>query len=423
MKIEHLLTEDVESLEEKLGNLSQLGVGSMINVLRQRETGGGRYNSPGITKNQNKFQGSWGNTIGATSEIVDIGQLKKGIADIRKAFRDNEQARAFALYIGGTAVAFGVFDAESLRGQTRTGRLAFDLSKFQQQVDAIDQETTDKMSDWQRNYGSGAAKTATSSYKEKDREDYYTKKVEKEVYTGQTASTGELINKIELIQKIADMVKQPLTAKLVLNDTAGLERRRVRMNQRQIDQGAADLRTRLAKYKLSKKPSATSFEEFLEFVNGAKKAAGSVQFAGYTYSTTGTDDYSKTSAAAIMQGKPFFIEYKAQDPGAYSALKIQYKFDRATMTIRPIYGEWSQAGTYERQVGILDHAMYLKGQLGNLDLNSKEAVIPVLLNLVKDKQYKKAKVYVNSLKQLGQDWPELDVISKSIEVELAKEKK
>src|SRR5271163_4733907 len=139
MLVSELLYENI--LVEKLGNLSQLKVGSMINIVKQSGnmgSGSGRRSSgPHTSPIANKFgAGHTRSDIGANSQIIDVGVLKDGIKSLRQAFKKHETAKAFALYVGGKAVAFGTFDAHDLGGQARGGVFAYDLTPLEGEVKA-----------------------------------------------------------------------------------------------------------------------------------------------------------------------------------------------------------------------------------------------------------------------------------------------
>jgi hypothetical protein len=75
--------ENTGSVKEDIGNLAQLNLGPMINLLRQR-----RYYA------QSKFDS---NVFGTQNEIVDGGILKNGLKGIRKAYRDVYQEGSYKI--------------------------------------------------------------------------------------------------------------------------------------------------------------------------------------------------------------------------------------------------------------------------------------------------------------------------------------
>ena len=120
------MTTDHLNLLEDLGNLAQLDVGPLINVLKQsggHNVGSGRS----IGHVEKTFHREWDMPIGSNSPIVDIGNLKDGIKTLRKAFKTYETAVAFAVYIGGKAAMFGTSDSYTLAGGSRVSKLAYDF--------------------------------------------------------------------------------------------------------------------------------------------------------------------------------------------------------------------------------------------------------------------------------------------------------
>src|SRR5271154_6472566 len=139
MLVSELLYES--TLFEKLGSLTDLKVGSMINILKQSghmgSGSGRRASGPHTSHIGNKFGADHTRSdIGANSQIIDVGVLKDGIKGLRQAFKKHESAKAFALYVGGKAVAFGTFDAHALGGQARGGIFAYDLTPLESEVKA-----------------------------------------------------------------------------------------------------------------------------------------------------------------------------------------------------------------------------------------------------------------------------------------------
>jgi hypothetical protein len=385
----------------------------MINVLKQAGGGGwGRRDSNDfIGQVGGKFHGY---DIGSTSEIVDVGQIKDGIKGLRKAYKTHPAASAFAIYIGGTAVMFGTFEAHTLAGSSRAGRLAYDLSAYKEILDrihagkysrpAISTASTKEPGYWEREQAERSGKIAKAAH-----------------YAGRMVSTSELSNLFDDIMVIAKETNQPVTAKLVMSDAEAAQKRKKRYSNRDIEAGVEDLKTRLTKFKLSKKPTAASIEQFLDM---AMKSPGKiVQFAGRSYKLTATS-YDKLDPAALLSGKSFVTRYACTDPGAYDSLDLTYAFDPATSMLKPISAVWydrtDPTTPHNRQEAVLDGAIYSKGALGVRDLDDKKAVITKLLGMAKDAQWQKVITIVGALKKAGKDWPELDIVEKSALAEKGK---
>lgn len=409
-------------LVEKLGTLAQLGVGPLINILKQHK--GGRH---GLTPVRSKFDTKYGySQIGSESEIVDIGPIKKGLADIRKAYKtiqadDNANAEGFALYIGGKPIAFAVFDSEALAGSTRTGKMAFDLAAFKPAIDQIDQERTAEIqakAAWKR----PADPTRITTAQDREERWYSSKKdaydVETHRYQGEIFATSQLKEFFELAGKIAEIVKQPLTAKAVLGDRSAQKKRQKRYKDREIYDGAGDLKKRLAIYKNKKKPTVNSIDEFIAM--SLKSPGKQVRFAGVTYSLKSTS-YDKVDPTELLRGKTFTVRYSSTDPGVYDSVNITYSYSPATNQLLPIFAVWydraEASDRNKRQEAVLDAPGYLRMKLGVSDLENKDAVIKKLLEKFKSNQYHEVLLLVDSLTKAGADWPELNAIQKSATVE------
>lgn len=409
MKINEIFNEslDESQLNEKLGNLAQLKLGRLVNLLRQSRTAG---------EDERRFQDR---NIGAGSEIIDVGELTKGIASLRKAYKSAndgpgaESAVAFALYIGDTAIAFGRFTSDVLRGSTREGTFAYDLTPFKE---ILDKQFDDRQAA-NPNVKMYRASNALTSYHEKP-PSYFSTSKEPRRYTGVELPTSGLGTKIDEFAELAKLVGEPLTAKIVMSDKASDAKRLERYSNRQIESGRESLSRRLERYKLSKKPSANTVEEFIEYVKGVRKVADKVQFAGFTYSTTPERD--TVDVGSLMSGHPFRIRYRASDPGSWEYLTITYVFDKNSMTIKPSHAVWTNKETRNSFSAVLDADAYIRGQLGDVNTQDKDSVIPALLAKIKAKEFRKVQDILTGLKQAGRDWPELAIIQRSVDAELEK---
>lgn len=405
-------------LVEKLGTLSQLGIGPLINVLKQPIIGTSRTGRGGEAGEVgSKF---YGHEIGSTSEIRNVGVIKDGLKSIRKAYKTNEGARAFALYIGDKPVLFGIYDDYDLAGSSRTGRLAYDLNAFKSTIDEIDAEKAAGASTWAK-----PSPTQITTYREKEQYEFEKRrgKTKPRQFQGQAAPTSQLADVINLIMEVAKRVGQPVTAKLVMIDTAAGSKRTKRYTSRQIGDGVKDLRARLAIYKNMKKPTVDTIEDFVAM--SVKNQGKQVRFAGTTY-VLKTSGYDKLDPGALLAGKPFEISYSSSDPGVYDSLRVTYAFDAASNMLKPVYAVWydrrNPADRYSRQEAVLDGPGYLKVKLSVTDLDDKKAVIPKILEKFKASQYSEVIYLIDALKKAGKDWPEIDTIEKSAKLELERKK-
>lgn len=394
MKITDMLNED-------LGNLAQLKVGKMIDILKQPSHT--RRGSSHISGVGTKFYNS---PISTTSEIKDVGVLKKGLSSLRKAFKDNEGAEAFAVYIGNHAVMFGLTDAYNLAGSSRDSKIAYDLTPWTDVIDAM----------YAGQYRKPAAATA------KTKEPYY-RDEKPRYYAGDMISTGSLAPLFDIMQAVSDQTKQPITAKLVMRDTeAEAKRQKRRLTKNEIEYGTKDLKTRLAVYKNSKKPTANTIDEFIAM--SLRKPGSKVQFAGTTYNLTASS-YDKIDPVNLLRGATFSTSYSSADPGVYDSLVITYKYDSETNQLLPIKARWTDRrdpnNRYGTQEAVLDPRLYVVDALKTRKLD-KDVVLPKLLGMFKSNQHDEVERVMQALESMGLEWPEIAVIRKSITAEKAAKK-
>lgn len=411
-------------LQEKLGNLAQLKLGGLVDILKQD----GRY---GVGK---KFvQARPYYQPGNTSEIIDVGELKGGIKGLRKAYRDagnkieNNTIAAFAVYLNNQAVAFGLYDADKLAGRTREGMFAYDLSQFKQQIEAEYEKRTADIPTW-RKPGKMVTKTAYDKTKH-DYENWSSNelKMVTRKFAGGSTSTQDLANFLDVLHNIAEQIEGKVTLKLVTADRAGHNRSQDRRINRPEEfdprierlRAAADLKKRLVRFKNAKRPTAENIQQFLELVT--KKAAGVVNFSGKSWQTSpekaGT--YEVIDPTDLLRGKPFVINYRSAEPGAYDSLKISYRYDPKTNLVRPWQASWYAQG-HREQTEIMDPEYWLQSTLKINDLD-KPTVIKNMLSRMKDSPnestYRVLEKSIKALRDMGLDWPELAVIEKSINAE------
>lgn len=397
MKVFELLSHantQPELLVEKLGNLSQLKAGKLINVLRQ-----GTYGRSHLTASEDgsKFSSIPGiKVLGTESEIVDAGVIKKGISDLRKAYRqhggEDEDVAAFALYVDGQAVAVGRFSTYDLAGSSRFGLLAYDLTPVK---DAL----------------SPKAKVTSA----KQEENWRTGKMVN--FTGEITTTAALGTFIEKLLGLAG--DKRVTCKLVLADKELVGKRRerhARLTGKEVFTGLEALNNRLKKFKLSKMPTADTIDEFIE---KAKTETGkAIQFAGRTFSTTPRSYGEKIDPIALLSGKEieFDVSYENVEPGEYDSLLIYYVMKPKTGSIAPWKAVYNSKvdDKLERVTAVLDHERYLKRHHGVKDASDKNDVMKALLTRVKNGEKMQAKEMISALRQAKKDWPELDVVEKSL---------
>lgn len=390
-------------INEDLGNLTQLNAGPLINVLKQSgyyaSRNRGRYSSS-ASEIRNRFQQ---HGIGSTSEIVDIGVLKQGMKNLRKGFKDHETARGFVAYIGNKAVMFGITDAHDLAGSSRESLIAYDLTKWAEVIDQM--------------YAGKYTKPRTSTFKQEEPSRWGDTPDRPRNYAGTVMDTGYLSSLFTLMQEISKQTNEPLTAKLILNDTAAIQKQRQRLSAREINAGTKDLRTRLAMYKNSKKPTVGSVKEFIAM--SLRNPGARVQFAGTTYNLK-SSSYDKVDPTNLLKGLPFSVSYSSADPGIYDSLNIVYKFDTATNQLLPIKATFTdrRGGKYANQEEILDPRLYIIDATKSRDFD-KDSMIPMLLKMLVDRKYDTVNKVMKALTMMGNDWPELVSIRKSLDAAIA----
>ena len=417
MKIK--MIKESQQVNEDLGNLAQLKLGNLANLLKQdRHTGIG-----------NKFTKTAYYGPGNTSEIIDAGVLKNGIQGLRKAYRsaqgENDPIVAFAVYLNNKAVAFGLYDADKLAGKTREGEFAYDLSGFEAQIDAAHEKENEGVPQWRQS----RKIEPTSSYDKKDyhyprgynhdREDIIRK------FVGSTESTGEMAAFLAKLDQIAELIGGTLTLKLVTADRAGhkrgQERRNAAITKDEYLDAAEDLKRRLARYKNAKRPTAESIHKFLEMAT--KGAASVVNFGGNAWSTKPGNGYGNTlDPVSLLNGKPFVVEYSTAEPGSYATLKISYRYDKRDNTIRPWQAQWSTKD-HKSKVEVMDPEYWVQSTL-NVPNLEKPTVIKQMLTRIKespnDSTFGTIEKSIGAMRAMGEDWPEFGIIEKSIAAERAK---
>ena len=403
-----------DALLENLGNLEQLNLGPLVNVLRQTIRRSTRYGDE-ASPIGNKFPPSHSGP-GNTSEITDIGVVKDGIKSIRKAYKAKPNSQGFALYLNNKAVLFAVANDYDIAGSSRTLKVAYDFTPWADKIEAIIKK------DYRYN------RPILSTFKtnvDKEREEYnfttsaYNKIIEK--HAGIVTNTGTLITIITILDSISKELGIPITAKLMSSDTAGQQRRinRYRLQPTQIRQGVNDLQTRLAVYKNSKRPSAATINDFIRL--SLSKPGAIVQFAGSTYRLTPKESYTKIDPASILRGSTFKAEYESRDPlNSSGTVDLTYKYDRETNQLLPIFAEWYDRTDdnvrYNRQSMIVNTPVYLKHTF-KIKTFDPSTVFPLLLSLYESgtaDNIKKLKNILAALRADGIDWPELDTIESEL---------
>lgn len=415
-------------LNEDLGTLQKLNVGPLIDILKQSTYTSNRHRNHEAGNIGKKFYNSF--YITNTSEITDPFPITQGIKSLRKAYLNNEQnePKAFAIYLNNTAVGFGLFDYSDLRSTSKFGIFAFDLTPFAAIVNQIDDDEFNKNKPSWGNQVREPSKI--QSYHEKqphvyssDREKPGFVEPKPLKYQGKLFSPKDIdrfLNKLELI---ANAIDGKITTRLVLRDKENIKKRNQRMvnTPNSIRDFRDDLTRRLSIYKNSKKPTVDTIEQFIKY--SLNHPGKTVQFDGYTYKLSADTMTDKIPAQSLLLGKSFTVYYSCVDPGSYNSMKITYRFDRSSNQLLPIYAVWDIKSKDNTKISsykaILDPSGYIKSMLGT-EIISKDNIIKGILGKMKNGDFSEADKLIVAAKKMGESWPELDVIQKSIDAEKLK---
>lgn len=414
-----------EILNERLGTLAQLNLGPLAQLLKLDVSisgrSRGRQRPDRITSVANKFVGD---NIGSTSEIIDIGAIKN-MAAIKKAFKAHtpEQwsaasPKGFVLYLNEKAILFGIVDEDDIRKSVPEIRVAYDFrgTNIEEYLTRFEQEDKEaNLGKWRYNPNI----TPRSSEQDIKRIEYENNE-RKEILipvVGKIMSVGELARLINLVTEILKKMGESLTAKIIMSDVTASNKRSSRQTIAYALQKTGDtLKTRLVKYKNTKKPTANSIQEFIHMA--MTRQAKVINFNGRPFNTEVSNYENKIEPQSLLKGIPFRISYKSADPNVHGGVGIRFVYDITSGKLVPIEAEYGD--TYsERVTVVLDDPLWLKTQVGKIE---KPIIIPLLLKYVKVESFSEAKLIIDVLKRLGVDWPELDMIQKSINIEMAKKK-
>ena len=398
-------------LTEKLGNLAQLNLGPLADILKQD-------NWHGVGK---KFSGNVSHTLSSTSEIIDAGDLKNGLAGLRKAYRAHDPASghiaAFAVYLAGHAVAFGLFDAYSLAGKTRSGMFSYNLNNYKDQLQAVaDAANKDKPS-WRQT----PAMKPSSAYDKEERSGGW--RSEPEVVTikkfaGNSISVDSLSQVLDIIHQIGNTTNQPVTLKLVVSDVAASNKRSERyINNKVVQDAGKELAKRLIAYKNSKRPTADTIQDFIRMVMG--KEAAVVNFGGQPWRSAG-NSYNTVDPMKLMSGVPFVIQFASATPDSYNHIAISFRYNSKNNQIVPWQARYRDEQTNKDKIIPIDLEMWATATLDIPDLE-KPTVIKKMLTMLKNsptvQTFDTLERAIGAFTDHGVDWPEFEVIKRSIAAE------
>lgn len=375
-----MLLEEILILSEKLGNLSKLNAGALLPGLMAPTLGSKnqkkkirgdkrdieqKLNDRIMSYHSHKSSYVVARDIGNKSKISDLGPIKS-FAEIKKTQEDNA---GFAIYLNNKIV-FLIIPEDDLNRRATQMKASWYPSAFEE----------------------GASNEA--------KVDAVTPTIMKTMIDG-------------LIKKSP---KGAVTAKIISSDEDRIKSRYTQYSEFGGEEfsGKKALAARLAKYKLTKNPSAKDIEEFFTMALSGKNSK--IRLDDKTYELSDGYETVKTNAAnaAIFKGKPFKIKYTSinisRDYSPAQTVIITMKFFPETMTIAPISIEHSgnlKAKAFNKDEYIRDK-LDIKGEI------SKEIIIKKLLTLIKDNKLNDAKNGLKFVRNAEYDWPELDRIEKAI---------
>lgn len=409
-------------LKEYMGNLTKLNAPKLLNALKQdyneRNHGVINTHAPGKFISPNY-------RISSTSEIIDVGPVKN-IADIRKAYRKIEkdsnthEVAGLALKIGNTTVLMATTNSYNIAGPSRISMVAWDFEQFKKFHDEYWEEINADKKEWNKK-----RPTPTSSSRDKEERDWSVgygekAKYKKVHYTGTAKRTEDLKELINEVKSIADKANQPMNLVLIMRDDIAIKKQSDRYSIKvELNKTGDTLLDRLTAFKNSKKPKANNIREFVDA--SMKKLVPQIQFAGKLYNLS-SDSKVDITGEALLKGKPFYITYKEAGNPYGSDIKIGYVYDINSGGIVPIVGSYvdytkPSKGSYSyhnRVNEVLDPVLYAKKVLGISDPNDKKEMITSILEMIKNNDLNKAANRLSIARQLGHDWPELDVVQKSL---------
>ena len=439
-------------LMEDLGNLAQLKVGPMIDILKQPHiTGGhGRRGRPHISSITRKFS-DYSTPLGFSSEISDFIPLKDGFKSLRdefkKATNSNKVPVGFALYVDQKAIAFAVTDYEQLRGGSRISKMAYDFTPFEAIIRRKEDEAHAARPKYFRDNGVPNRERLKTDkeempyfYKDYDKSDEENAaeeaKLKPKQYRGDVFTTDSINGIFKKIQEYVAELGGKLSIKLVFRDVKSDLKRRTRYSNPPLDRfdksegygsetiAFKDLKRRLAIYKNQKKPTVDSIEQFIKV--SLTHPGQTVRFDGLTYKLTAST-YDKIDPLHLLRGATFTTRYTSIDPdqGYADNITLTYRFEQESNQLIPIKAEWRERdanGVNTSKLAVLDPVGYTKAEL-NIRTMKKDEVIKGLLTKMRDQKFEQALGITQGLIKMGIDWPELATIEKSAQHELDKTKK
>jgi hypothetical protein len=424
-------------LNEKLGNLAQLKLGKLGNLIKQDNSG--RYGTPNMG---NRFTGTPEELPGNKSEIIDIGVIKSGITNIKKAYikhngDEGSNVAGFAVYIDNKAVIFGLYTAPELKERYGKGRVAYDFTAFQDQIDAMHEVDKDNAeTDRAAKAAKGKKVPYLPPYKQnatsirdipKYQSDDKIGPVANQQLVGQADSVEDMARIVARANVYAKGIGSQMSLKLVMIDKVGGEKRQQRRMTREIaKQGVEALAARLAKYKNSKMPNAKNVHEFIDMV--MKRVGNKIRFDGKTYDAIPEkNDSNQTSGNNLMSGDPFVVSYKESDKEGFMSysMRISFRIVQSTMSVVPWKVEYIDEKS-TTQIIPIDNQYWAKQTLGVETLDKTEVIRNMLTTIKTARgsvELRRITAVIKILRKEGMDWPELAMIEKSVDGELAKEAK
>ena len=123
----------------------------------------------------------------------------------------------------------------------------------------------------------------------------------------------------------------------------------------------------------------------------------------------------------LLHGKPFNASYRTVLPGDYSTIDVTYVY--TDNGIIPIFAKYKDKNSGAYVDDIINPMAYAVKGLGIKNPKDKDTVVKRLLQLLKDGKLKQVQSELKMFRDIGNDWPELNVIEKSLNAEIAKKQK
>lgn len=317
--------EQLVMLFEDLGKLRDLGLGRMINAFKQSyriydgKHGNRKLSTDPIGNQIVRHQ----TLVGRDSEAVDIGVVR-GWKDVKKAYKDHPETVAFVLYLHGKASVLVVSNDYKISSSREAVGISWDLTgtataeqiknlaknfaELDKKGEVVNTDDSHipaflrKKPDGERTKSKSQVSLRSKEYKGYDsdkKEGRYEEVISHYQGISQTIETVK-----EFVDALAKEFSTAMTGKLILADQNAMTKRGVRGQNQPIEKKdlklfTDDIRTRLAKYKVSKLDTVADAHELVKKVFSGKGER--IKFAGLGYSLTPKTRYLGSSNSGLVK--------------------------------------------------------------------------------------------------------------------------